>query len=337
MRKPGNGEISEVLKVRHFVMNILYRSRGCSVMIPTIQALAEQFGIARSTVQLALKDMSEQGYLIGRPGIGTFTNPRSSIVADDRLIPLVGLKINAGDLFYYGYHLMRLTSELGLALTEWNCNLRFLNQSGNKPETVRRELEHAYIDALVAGFVNNPEYLREAAELVPVINVNDVPVPGVHNFLFDYTACRRKFLDYLGGRECCIAEHSGVSERQLYHVLHEVLSRCERVPEVEQGDPRVAFREFLLHRRPRALVVYYQQAAMVTELFDELKIDPFEECCLIADKEPPPKVSFRGAFFRLPMRAAAEQAAERMAAIFAGNSPAPRDVVFETEFVIREK
>ena len=60
MRKQSPQTISEVQKIWHRVMSILYRSGGCSVKIPSSNELAREFGVARSTVRIALEKLTEE-------------------------------------------------------------------------------------------------------------------------------------------------------------------------------------------------------------------------------------------------------------------------------------
>ena len=100
MRKQSPQTISEVQKIWHRVMSILYRSGGCSVKIPSSNELAREFGVARSTVRIALEKLTEEGFLVTRRGSGTFTNPRQRLNADWNA-PLIGLMVLDCNLFFY--------------------------------------------------------------------------------------------------------------------------------------------------------------------------------------------------------------------------------------------
>ena len=75
MKKVYQNGISENVRLRHYVMSLLYQGGSESVRLPTATQLAEEFGIARSTVLLALKQLREDGYVVGKRGSGVFTNP----------------------------------------------------------------------------------------------------------------------------------------------------------------------------------------------------------------------------------------------------------------------
>ena len=51
--------VAEYQKIRRYVMNLILRSGGKSVQIPTIQELSEKFGVSRTTVSKAMKVLTE--------------------------------------------------------------------------------------------------------------------------------------------------------------------------------------------------------------------------------------------------------------------------------------
>ena len=100
--KQGKG-MKETLKIRHYVVGELYHAGERSVQIMSSRNLAKQFGMARSTVSIALKELIEQGYLIPVRGKGNFTNPRKIMIPlPGRMPPLILLIHSDGRSFYYG-------------------------------------------------------------------------------------------------------------------------------------------------------------------------------------------------------------------------------------------
>ena len=65
--------VQESLKIRHYVMNLIYTHPGEAVMLPSSVELSRMFGVARSTVTLVLQALTREGYIEGRRGVGTFT------------------------------------------------------------------------------------------------------------------------------------------------------------------------------------------------------------------------------------------------------------------------
>ena len=77
--------ISEYMRIRRYVMNLILRADGKAAQIPTIQELSEKFGVSRPTVSKAMKELTSEGYIIGKRGIGTFTNPAKRAMELTRL------------------------------------------------------------------------------------------------------------------------------------------------------------------------------------------------------------------------------------------------------------
>ena len=90
--KMENSLMSQQMRIRYYVMNLIYRSSGKSVKVPSTRELSRRFGIARSTVQLAFEKMIQDGYLICRQGAATMTNPLSGFILQPQTkIPLSGV------------------------------------------------------------------------------------------------------------------------------------------------------------------------------------------------------------------------------------------------------
>jgi len=88
---------SEYMRIRRYVMNLILRADGEAAQIPTIQELSAKFGVSRPTVSKAMKELTSEGYIIGKRGIGTFTNPaKRAMVAIGKKIPVVGIMISDG-------------------------------------------------------------------------------------------------------------------------------------------------------------------------------------------------------------------------------------------------
>lgn len=66
---------SEYMKIRRYVMNLILRAGKDPVQIPTINELSEKFGVSRPTVSKVMKELTSEGYIIGRRGIGSSPIP----------------------------------------------------------------------------------------------------------------------------------------------------------------------------------------------------------------------------------------------------------------------
>lgn len=194
MRTQSQQTISEVQKIWYRVMSILYRSGGQSVRIPSSNELAQEFGIARSTVRIALEKLTAEGFLIPRRGSGTFTNPKCRLNANWE-VPLVGLLMLDGNLFFYS---QELQNELECFFGEFRktgWNIRLVTGQMDTPEAVQETLSHNYLDGLIT--FGSSEFIPQVADaMLPTVNMgfftehvtNVTPAFGrVLNKLFELT------------------------------------------------------------------------------------------------------------------------------------------------------
>jgi len=182
MKSVNKKSITEVQKVRFYVMDILYHHSNSSVMIPSSNQLASHFGIARSTVRLALEKMTKEGYLFTKRGTGTFTVP-NSLNSEHTKLPLIGVRVGSGDPFYYEASYLNELGVLFQTMSMHSCNLRILHESADDINDFNQLLENSYFDALVAISVTN-KFSEIAAAKMPVFSVG-IPANGANNILYD--------------------------------------------------------------------------------------------------------------------------------------------------------
>ena len=92
------------MKIRRYVLNRIHRANGTSTMLPTAQELAKQFGCSRPTVCKAMKTLTEDGFVIGKPGIGSFINPALETCHDGGSmngLPIIGIIFVDGMVVHY--------------------------------------------------------------------------------------------------------------------------------------------------------------------------------------------------------------------------------------------
>lgn len=186
MRKRSMQTISDVQKVWHRVMSIRFRTGNQAVRIPSSNELAREFGIARSSVRIALEQLTAEGILITRKGCGTFINPKRTFFLHEKST-LIGLMIQGCNNFFYSRAIQRelacFFSEL--YLTEWN--VRNVEATMLTPDDVRMTIQHNYLDALLTfgtpGFI-----VKTADELLPLVNLGTYR-GGVTNVVSDLGGC----------------------------------------------------------------------------------------------------------------------------------------------------
>lgn len=142
--------MKETLKIRHYVTGIMYHAGNSSVQIMSSRELAAHFGIARSTVSLALKELTEEGFLIAKHGIGNFTNPKKLAMPKEGKMPvLIGVILENGRDFYIsdsGWKSLRATGD---AIIKAGYCLRYLQLSGKNEDEIFEEIMDSRLDALI--------------------------------------------------------------------------------------------------------------------------------------------------------------------------------------------
>ena len=92
--------VSEYIQIRRYVLTLIQKAGGKAVPLPSIQELAEQFQVSRPTVSRAMKALTDEGYVIGKRGIGSFTNPAKTFICFNNM-PTVGLILRDGKCIHF--------------------------------------------------------------------------------------------------------------------------------------------------------------------------------------------------------------------------------------------
>ncbi len=153
----SDSSISEYMKIRRYMMNVIYRANGQSVQVPTILELSKQFGVSRPTVSKAMKALTDEGYIIGKRGIGSFTNPNFKMALSSPLekdVPLIGILMGDGMGVHYSSYSSRLLGALLNHLPYLPCYVHLVSLSASDPAHVYEEIRNERLDGLVW---HNPE------------------------------------------------------------------------------------------------------------------------------------------------------------------------------------
>ena len=186
--KKAESPVAEYMKIRRYVMTLILRAGKNSVRIPTVAELAKKFDVSRPTVSKAMKVLTEDGFIIARPSLGSFTNPAQKILQGSDALPIIGILENDGMLaHYFPYQALRL-SHILRELATIPAVQHILNLSGHRKETIRRELEGAGLDLLIwlRPHPNQLEVIDELRKngLKVIIGCYDGDCPG--NIAIDY-------------------------------------------------------------------------------------------------------------------------------------------------------
>ncbi len=205
-KKNSQNGMSENLKLRHYIMGLIYRNGNESVMIPSSRSLSAEFGVARSTVQLAIDQLVKENYLYTRQGIGTFTNPVMAFHPPEATPqPLIGIIWGDGRAFFYTHHQLSQLSSIELELSKLKYNIHPISLYSDTPSAIMEEIQLSNLDGLV-WIIPQREYsevIETIADEIPTIVIPqqefEREYSGVNNIIFDY----RQAGNDLGERLLC--------------------------------------------------------------------------------------------------------------------------------------
>lgn len=147
--------MKETLKIRHYIIGLLYEAGKTSVPLMSVRKMAKHFDVAQCTVSAAVKELIEDGYVITRPGVGMFTNPNKlSIARSESEPPLIGVIHGDGRYFYLDQSAWQSLSPLIGALVGRNFNVRQIFFESGDREEIFNEIILTPLDGLV--WIDNP-------------------------------------------------------------------------------------------------------------------------------------------------------------------------------------
>ena len=186
MKKQTNG-IPESNSIRHYIFGLLRTAGNEAVRIPSSYELAERFSVTRRVARYELEHLRDEGYLIAKPRIGMFTNPRLNHISAtpiQKSMPLIGI-INAdGTHFLSGIPEARMMGNFHIALAEAGCMLHLIRFSFHDEEMRIRELKNLGLDGILWRVFNSddpsPGFLKGVqAAGIPLALVSDRLYPGI--------------------------------------------------------------------------------------------------------------------------------------------------------------
>ena len=148
--KKAESPITEYIKIRRYVMTLILRAGQKSVRIPTVVELAKKFGVSRPTVSKAMKALTEDGYIIARPRLGSFTNPsRNQMLQDASSKAVIGILEGDGMIAHYTSYLARQHAYMMLELANLPVMMHQLSLTSHKTDEILRDIEAETLDLLI--------------------------------------------------------------------------------------------------------------------------------------------------------------------------------------------
>lgn len=183
------------LKIRFEILNRLYQTSSVPVKIPSARELAAQYHLSPSTVKLELQKLVREGYLVGRRGSGTYTNPdKVKFIPGALGRKIVGILVHDGRLLIYDAIDWAAQSWCGMALSPGVAHPRFITLLSSSEEQVYEELRTQNLSGLVWVHPN-----VEHQNVIRRLNRNGMPTVAVKSESTDYASIDYSFY-YTGQR-----------------------------------------------------------------------------------------------------------------------------------------
>lgn len=179
---------SEYMKIRRYVINLVSNQKDV-VQLPTIMELSKMFGVSRPTVSKAMKCLTEDGFVIGKPGLGSFVNPaRVSPFELEGKPPVIGLCFADGMMVHFEFFMANCLAELMKAITAGGGIMHMIGIQEYTPEKIFQEIQRENLDGII--FFRPTEKVEAAAKLlhdhgVPVV-ISEMSRPEMCSTAFDF-------------------------------------------------------------------------------------------------------------------------------------------------------
>ena len=183
-----DASVTEYMKIRRYVVNQIYKAHGKSVQIPTILELAKQFGVSHATVSKAMKELTSEGFIIGKRGIGSFTNPRLSIPRGTRELPVIGILMGDGMEVHFDKYLAPILAQMLQQLVYLPATVHLLSLGSLDPNVVYREIVNEQLDGLIweSPADKGVEVIRRLQrDGMPIVSL-ERDIEGIPSVLFDF-------------------------------------------------------------------------------------------------------------------------------------------------------
>ena len=140
--------VSEYIQIRRYVLTLIQKAGGKAVPLPSIQELAQQFQVSRPTVSRAMKALTDEGYVIGKRGIGSFTNPAKTFICFNNM-PTVGMILRDGKCIHFDKFFASLWGHLMMEITRIPALVHLITLYSGDPEEILQQIRNEQLDALV--------------------------------------------------------------------------------------------------------------------------------------------------------------------------------------------
>lgn len=203
LKQPDGAQLHKSTMLRHYIVSLRYQHPGEAFPVPSSRELAEMFGIARSTVTLEQKAMTEDGIIIGKRGMGTFTNPALEYIfpQGQKALPLIGLLCGDGRMFFHDSYSWNLIAQIGQELTLHQCNINYITGSFERSseEEIVTNFKRLGLNAVI--WIHPPPLIGEIAKRLKAAGIalltGEKQLPGFSGAGYDIAQYSRRLAEHL--------------------------------------------------------------------------------------------------------------------------------------------
>lgn len=184
---------TEHMKIRNHLINLIFKAGPTPVRLASSRELGERFGVTHMTVARVMKELKNDGYLVSRRGMGTFTNVQNHNVKGQS--KLFGVVIGNGKYTLFDRFELSLFSCFSDAVLRqsrrnWIQNTILLSPLSDAD----RELTESGLDGIIwllPVYEAVPVIRRLKSKGMPIVSVGRW-IDGVSSIAIDYAAlCRQ--------------------------------------------------------------------------------------------------------------------------------------------------
>ncbi len=350
-KNTGGTFVPAGLKIRFEIINKLYQTPDISVKIPSARELATRFHLSPSTVTLELQKLIREGYLIGRRGSGTYTNPdKVHFIPGAISHKVVGILVADGKLLVYDAIDWAVQGWCGMALSPDVARPRFVTLLTASEENMLEELISQNLSGLIWIHPHKDYY-----GIIRKLQNNGFPTVAVKCSEPDIPSIDYSFFE----SGCKIAKLAAEEKRRLifYAPTNEDIWTLQRVAGIEdyiahhpEADMKLEIftsvqncteeleKKFAAGEIPDVFYCNGEYVFVMLELAKKYRIDIIDRCCLFAEEQHIIKSGkFHGYALRYPFQEIGDKAAEMMAELL--KNPAARFPVYHTrsELIFRSR
>ena len=314
------------LKIRFEIVNRLYQTPGRSVKIPSARELAARFHLSPSTVTLELQKLVREGYLIGKRGSGTYTNPdKVHFIPGAISRKVVGILVADGKLLVYDAIDWAVQGWCGMALSPDVARPRFVTLLTASEKNMQEELISQNLSGLVWIHPHWDYYgvirkLQKNGLPTVAVKCNEPDIPSIDYSFFESGSKiakiaaqeKRRLIFYAPTNEdiWTLQRVAGIEDYIAHHP--EADMKLEVFSSVQNCTEEVE-KKFAAGEIPDVFYCNGEYVFAMLELAKKYRIDIIDRCRLFAEEQHIIKSGkFHGYALRYPFQKIGEKAAEMM-------------------------